>query len=101
MTLKLGERRNVGIEIFEKDAPQGGGTPFTVENASYVLSRIEQTEGCSCKSTEEIERGSCAVNGHILTAVFEAREKGKYELSFRYEIANEVFVYDVNIHVVQ
>lgn len=64
--------------------------PFAIRSARYDLRR---------RGGETEDTGECTINGHEIDAFIAPREKGRYELRYIYEVADETWVDVVLIRV--
>lgn len=85
MIFMEGEIRQIGIEVSNV-----AGENFVIEAAEY---EIVDTNG------NQIERGYPTIDGHKLLTLFNANEKGSFNVYFKYHIGPEVLKAKVFVEV--
>ena len=86
MLLQKGEIREVGIEVINKL-----GQSFTIDAADYTILK---------SSGEEIEKGFPMIEGVKLITLFNAIEKGRYYVIFKYHIGAEILKAKILVEVI-
>lgn len=86
MTFIQGEIRQIGIEVTNV-----AGEDFVIEAAEYD---VVDNNGI------QIERGYPTINGHKILTLFNANEKGSFNIFFKYHIGAEILKAKVFVEVV-
>ena len=85
MKVKLGEIRSVGIEVFNLQNQE-----FEISVAEYEILDEEKNI---------IDRGIPTIDRNRIFTLFNAEERGKYNVVFKYHIEPEVLIANVEVEV--
>lgn len=86
MKIKLGEVRNVGIEI------------YNLQNQEFEISASEYK--VLDKEENIVDRGIPTIDKNRIYMLFNAENKGVFKVVFKYHIEPEVLIAEVDIEVI-